>query len=406
MAQSHIHSPTFGFGPWATTLDAGTSAGLSTFWKKRMAMLAPTRKTLPGVSPRAILPLLLAAAATLAAPTFYLSPAPAAPPESSNNAEAATNSTAPDVPKKETEAADNAIAGRPAPQAGQPVRVELPGGGILELVAIGEHPSKDRPWWAPDGTSTAAPYDDFGGRSHAENEIGREFAIRWIKEPNNGVTAWWTINGNGSGSAGGTARGPGGKPIGGLQASAVLFRKETMTCSISINVATAPWTTQAETDGLAYASGSTYRGSKKTSFMFTPAFASEGKLILTVGHTIFDQDIRIVALDQGGKIVGVDHSGGGGVHEFRQTTAKLENLALTDVNKFELQSRPYERFEIRDISLWPDEKTEPKVVNVDDEQREQDKTQRKDAQYRQRFELLDKGDYPVHGKVRSDGAPR
>ena len=60
--------------------------------------------------------------------------------------------------------------GRPVPL------VELPGGGILELVAIGEHPSKDTQWWAPDGSLTAPPYQNFEGECISEN-LKREMAV-------------------------------------------------------------------------------------------------------------------------------------------------------------------------------------------------------------------------------------
>ena len=40
------------FGPWTTALDANGSAGLSTFWKKRMTMLFQLSSKQPVLSRR------------------------------------------------------------------------------------------------------------------------------------------------------------------------------------------------------------------------------------------------------------------------------------------------------------------------------------------------------------------
>src|SRR4051794_5401700 len=64
------------FGPWATMFDTGPRARLSTFWKRRMAMLPSTASAEKKLSRRVRFLLLLSACAALSAPTVYLLRAP------------------------------------------------------------------------------------------------------------------------------------------------------------------------------------------------------------------------------------------------------------------------------------------------------------------------------------------
>jgi hypothetical protein len=63
------------FGPWATTLDTGPGVHLSTFWQRRMAMLATLNRTTSRVSWTLRALVALCAFAVLALPAIYLSTA-------------------------------------------------------------------------------------------------------------------------------------------------------------------------------------------------------------------------------------------------------------------------------------------------------------------------------------------
>ncbi len=63
------------YGPWATAIDTGGSAKLSSFWRKRLMMLVPTSQTSPVLSRRSLLGLVAAAALLCALPTFLAAPA-------------------------------------------------------------------------------------------------------------------------------------------------------------------------------------------------------------------------------------------------------------------------------------------------------------------------------------------
>jgi hypothetical protein len=352
------------FGPWATALETGSSARLSTFWRRRMALLNEARKAALGTTRYGMAVLAIAACATLAMPTLYLSHAPAAV-------------AAPDTARDEEGSAR---------QLGRPVRVALPGGGLLEFVALGEHPSQGRPWWGPDGGLAEPPYQGFESEAHTDLGIAREFAVRWVKRPDEGVTAHWGVSGDTTGCAGGLAYDADGKPIENVEASAVTFRGEPRTCSVAIAVAAGPWKSLAETNGRNVAAEKSARGA----FAFSRAIETKDGLVLTVSHSVLRDDVRLIAIDNQGKAIAVAVCEGGGCTNFAQTTGLFSDLALADIASFEVQFRPYEQYEIRDLSLWPGETTTPKLVKLDSQR--QAEIDEAEALFRQRMELLDKVD--------------
>ena len=284
-----------------------------------MTMLPVARKATPSLSGRASLSLAMAVVAALAIPTVYVSRVPAAAPDSSEK------SAPPDAVQPE------------ADSAGAPVRVELPGGGVMELVAVGEHPSTDGQFWTPDGLLTQAPYATFRSRVNSEHEIVREFAMRWIDRPPPGGTVQWNVTGGGSGADGPKPLDADGKVVRDLEVSAKAFPQGTKTCNVAIDVATGPWKTLAATVGANPGSS----GDGKHGFAFSPTFAAGDKIILTVSHNVLEQDTRVAAVDRDGKTIAVGASQGGGAGRFVQITATFNAKALKDVpHQFELQARP------------------------------------------------------------------
>ncbi len=63
------------FGPWSSALDDGLSPRLSTFWKRRLALLGSARAARAGLSRRDSLKLVAAGAAACALPTLHLASA-------------------------------------------------------------------------------------------------------------------------------------------------------------------------------------------------------------------------------------------------------------------------------------------------------------------------------------------
>ena len=77
------------YGPWATAIDIGGRARLSSFWRQRLTMLVPASQTSSVLSRRSLLGLVAAGVLVCALPTFLPAPAVAeqekASPEKGEN---------------------------------------------------------------------------------------------------------------------------------------------------------------------------------------------------------------------------------------------------------------------------------------------------------------------------------
>ncbi|MEN6407444.1 MAG: serine/threonine-protein kinase, partial [Thermoguttaceae bacterium] len=85
-------------------------------------------------------------------------------------------------------AARNPVATPPQPGQAEPDRrsfkARLPSGVTVELLGVSENPSKDRPWWRPDGSPLEQrPYKAMAGRVSGKNTVPREFAVRLTDLP-------------------------------------------------------------------------------------------------------------------------------------------------------------------------------------------------------------------------------
>jgi hypothetical protein len=85
MSGKHTNT-TSGLGPWATMLDTGPTAGLSAFWRQRMARLSQASAASKGVSRTARVAIAAAVLAVLALPLVTLSRVPAALAEETKRA--------------------------------------------------------------------------------------------------------------------------------------------------------------------------------------------------------------------------------------------------------------------------------------------------------------------------------
>ena len=320
------------FGPWTTAIDSGSSVALSAFWKKRLRMLPRLSNDSPCVSAGSRV--LLAAVGSLALgwPTLYLSSAAVAesPPQQSSA------------------------------EAGQPLSVPLSDGVVAEVIGLCDHTAKEKKWWAPDGTPIAAPYQQFRSRAiPSPGQISREFAIRIRVPTGEDIDADWYIT-PGRGFAGGRPLDANGKWVRDIDAGAAILDGKDSTGTIGFRVAAGNWKTMTETDGKSYWS----QGKRNNGFAFTPAHQLDDSVMITISHNLLGQDVRIIAVGADGKTLAVGRSAGGGAREFVQTTGIFENVNLSDVREFQLQARPYRRFELRDVALHQGQQTKPRVVET------------------------------------------
>ncbi len=330
-------------GPWTTAIDSGPMVTLSAFWKRRIGQLPELARTSPRVSRRMVL--LLAAAGMLALgwPTAQLTrhvvaadpqpqdaPKPAATPEAQNEQ-----------------------------QSGKPLVIDLGDGVIAELLGMTEHPSKDKAWWSADGSPIEAPYQQFHSRANHPGYTLREIALRIKKPLRADVAPDWSIQGT-SGFAGGIPEDAAGNRLRNIDAAAVALPPEQTTGLITFRVAAGPWTTVAGTDGEHYWS----EGRMQHGYVYTPAVETSKGVNITISHNVLHRDLRIVAVDVGGNILANGGAHGGGASDFIQSTGTFANLKLEDVAFFQLQARPYHRFEVRNVALHPNQHTEPEIIDL------------------------------------------
>jgi hypothetical protein len=237
---------------------------------------------------------------------------------------------------------------------GQSFRLTLPAGLIVEVIGVGHNPSKGQPWWAPDGTPIAAPYEKIDQTTAGgAEEISREVALRWIQEPQD-VTV--RVSPNSSAWYGGCrAFDADGKQLPGVKVVAGKFSKTEKTCALTFQISSGPWQTLTENSGRGYV---TY-GENSHGYAFSRAIEIDGATQITVSHDVVGRDVRIVAVDREGREVSTPNRGGGGVKGFSQQTFIFDKLPLKDIKAFRVQARHWQRVEVTGIALSAGEATQP-----------------------------------------------
>jgi hypothetical protein len=332
-------------GPWTTAIDSG--ATLSAFWRHRMTRLPELARTSARLSRRSAVLLALATVTTLGWPTAHLTleVATADPPPKSDEQPAAGDNTK---------------------QPGQVFSVELNDGVRAEILGLCEHPSKGKAWWAADGRPIAAPYQLFHSTANNPNATVREIAMMMHVPKGADIAADWSPVGA-SAYAGGLPEDAQGKPLRAIDAAAIALPPNLDTTVIKLSVAAGPWITMAQTDGRSWAS----EGRKKHGYVYTPAIEADGKVTISIAHNVLNRDLRIVAIGDKGQILANGGVHGGGAANFRQTTGIFENVSLKDIREFQLQVRPYHKYEIQNVSLHRDRHTVPTMIDlgVDEEEK-------------------------------------
>jgi hypothetical protein len=307
----------------------------------------------------------MALAALLAVLVPMIEHAPAASPETTDRLESSGNPGAQPAQGPETGFRVKLPDGLPQhnviiglARVGEPVRVDLPGGVVAEVVAIGMHPSQGHPWWGPDGRPAVAPYHSYPSNVNpGPGFIVREIAVRWVAKPE-GVTASYGIVGGGSAAAG-KPRDKNGNMIDNLYTTAQAFPATAKTADVMFIVGTGTWETVASSDGRSDFA----MGDSRYSVAFAKAAQRSEGLALSAAHNITEQDVRIVAIDRQGNEISAPSFAHGG-RGFMQTTSVFPQLKIDDVQEFRVQMRSYHRVEVRNLSLVANEVTEPEVVPV------------------------------------------
>jgi hypothetical protein len=250
------------------------------------------------------------------------------------------------------------------PAQSQPDRrafeAQLSDGVTVELLGVSENPSKDRPWWRPDGSPLAQrPYDLLGASvAVGKDEMAREIAVRLRDLPSEPVGVQWQVQP----TSGLSTREPPGlaNSMPDVRAIAVRMPANQDTARVRIGVAAGPWRTVSESGDV---QGATAVGSAESGTVFSKPEEKDGNTTITVVHDIADQEVRVVTVGADGR----EHRGSPGqflsAGKVTQLTVAFPKLSLKEVKAFRLQSRPYQWVEFRNVSLQPGQKTDVQVLH-------------------------------------------
>jgi hypothetical protein len=238
----------------------------------------------------------------------------------------------------------------------------------VELIGLSMNPSKDQPWWRPDGAPVAErPY--VSARTRIGSGLPREICWRWKNLPKDPdyTLSWNTVPGYEAAGDVGPVDAD-GKRIEGLWAAAVGLTENPETCTVrfSASVSATPWKTVFSEGGRNYASASSASGGKPRSVIWSPARKQEGELLITVSFKAPGESVRLVAVDQGEQEHAAVRAYGGGASDFMQQTFAFDDLPLDAVDRFELQTqtREIETIEFVNVSLEPEKRTKVETRKV------------------------------------------
>ncbi len=220
----------------------------------------------------------------------------------------------------------------------------LPGGALIEVVAISSFPSGPDTWWRPDGTPLQkAPCDPIEPRISGDDTIRMLVLVRLARIPD-GADHEWSIA-EARGAAWDTAT-RNGKPLPGLSETTALLPADASSCTVVFKVAAGPWKTVG-TWGKNPARASSRFG--LTSIYSGPIATEKGTLI-SLTHNIRDKPVRLIAVDVDGKELPAEIRSGGGTAGFQQLVVEFDQPP-NQIKEFQLQSRPFEEVQIPRVAL-------------------------------------------------------
>jgi serine/threonine protein kinase len=227
--------------------------------------------------------------------------------------------------------------------------------GSIEMVAISYNPSKDKPWWRPDGSPCLeGPFENPGMRSYSSETVqGYDFVIRPLGQPENSSLPVWDFQGS-NGSATGGSQKPNGEPEKGYYCASASYPKSFRAANIRVGMAWGPWKTLVTKEANDSHSGGIGFGGSTVMYSFSKPVATDaGDSVVNGTFAKIDGEIRMVAVDDKGREhVGVSSIFPAGA-TVNQITSTFPNLPLKEIRTFHFQVRPYQWIEFRNVALEP-----------------------------------------------------
>jgi len=248
------------------------------------------------------------------------------------------------------------VAGRDA-QTGR-FAVNLPGRGVVELLAIGEADAPLNGWWAPDGTLLSNSLYEVRGavENRSSHRVPKDFLFR-TKDLPEGASHVGTEADPVSGCGSGGAVFQDGRQVHGGWQARFGWEASVRSASVRLGYALGPWRTIATQDA---ASQSHQQLRLPTdpgwtvNFHHAPADTKDGAQIAVVfGPENRLWTHRMVAVDTNGVEHGYNQGDATPIEKLTLWTYTFRKLPLAAVKEFRLQVRPVHWVEFRDVKLAP-----------------------------------------------------
>ncbi|MBX3743717.1 MAG: serine/threonine protein kinase [Verrucomicrobiae bacterium] len=234
----------------------------------------------------------------------------------------------------------------------------VPGGGTVELLAIGEGGSSDDRWWSLQGTPlenqhfvlspAGTVFTEFEART-------RQFVLRLMDLPQGASGTRFTFDPPAPHSGGGTVFGPEG-PIDGAWPLVAAFPPSLRSTTLRVGLDFGPWNTI--TTHLPEERSSTqfrHPGHPRWTAAVHRATESNGSAQITVLLATDDQrwKTRVVALDHEGTPHPYTDGDGTPATDGEVWTFAFRDLPLARIREFQVQVRPIHWFRFENIRLDP-----------------------------------------------------
>jgi beta-lactamase regulating signal transducer with metallopeptidase domain len=262
--------------------------------------------------------------------------------------------TARSSPAAENEA--TSVAADPAPpNATRSFVAKLPCGVAVELLGVSGHPSNEKSWWRPDGLPLAGPpCDPLKGTVRSNpHHVAREIAVRFHHRPAEPMGTGISFDPSCDSWAGDDPYRIDKTGIARMTASL----PDQPTVTVRVRVAAGPWKTVCE-------KAANEGGTTKAGFAFSPVSQKNGRVVITVTHSIVGPQSRMVAVSVDGREHRADSWTINRADGFVQLTEEFSGLSPADVKVFRVQTRPYQQVEFRNVSLRPGQQTDVQVVEA------------------------------------------
>ncbi len=165
----------------------------------------------------------------------------------------------------------------------------LPNGITVQLLGVSEHPSKDRPWWQPNGLPLAQrPYDWLGSsNTPGERQVGREIAVQLGNLSEKPANVIWKVTPSFS-TVGVNPVSELGKATPNVYAVAAAAPAGKTVADVGVGVAGGPWNTVLEASG-----HSSYSAGVPGGFVaFSRAYEKDGKIFVPVATSLTGVELR------------------------------------------------------------------------------------------------------------------